>query len=451
MMRSLLFLIICVLAFVDIFGTGLSLGAGISARNLLLYLGAGWLSLQYALGRPFNGELQSIQICFMVLIAYAIITMFIASEIIHYPGYELAVSAASLKISLIDPLVYLTVFFYGTRTMVDARSLLKMLLLVVSIANLFTIAKARGIIDFGVPVMTSDRVDGVFGDANETGTMIACLLPVYVSVILSAKGFGRLFWLVCMILSMVVMLLGVSRGALAGLLFGTLWAAYLCRRYLDFRAAIKWGSVIFAIASIAALIAGRTYLEIYINRWTGVSLSSAADVTSGRSDIWSRAFMLMMHSPVSLITGFGWDTWSGMGFYFVAHNHYLSLWFELGLVGVVGFLLILRQLVITALTTAAVADASDRHLILAFVFSILILAVGIFFVQLYKSWVYLWVYIGLAMRYTVNVRAASRMNLDLQPEKTCPKPLGISLHPPSPRRRNNHYRLAGVSSKTAPK
>ncbi len=425
MMRFLLFLFICVLAFIDIFGTGLSLGAGISARNLLLYLGAGWLLLQYALGRPFKGELQSIQICFMVLIAYAIITIFIASEIIHYPGYERSVSAISLKVSLIDSLVYFVVFFYGTRTIADARSLLKMLLLAISIANLFTIAKARGIISFGIPVMTFDRVDGVFGDANETGTMIACLLPVYVSVILSAKGFGRIFWLVGMILSVVVMLMGVSRGALVGLLVGTLWAAYLCRRYLSFRIAIKWGATIFAITSIAALIAGRSYLEAYINRWTGVSLSSAADISSGRSDFWSQAFMLMMNSPVSLITGFGWGTWwSVTGSIFAAHNHYLLLWFELGLVGVVGFLLILRQLVTTALTTAAVADTSDRNFILAFVFSFLILAVGIFFVLLFKPWTYLWPYMGLAMRYTVNVRAASRINLDLQPEKKLSQAIG---------------------------
>jgi hypothetical protein len=429
MMRFLLFLTICVLAFIDIFGTGLSLGAGMSAKNLLIYMGAGWLLLQYALGESFKVGLQSIQICFMVLIAYAVITMFIASEIIHYPGYELSVSAISLKVSLIDPLVFFMVFFYGTRTTVDARSLLKMLLFAVSIANLFTIAKARGIISFGVPVMSSDRVDGVFGDANETGTMIACLLPVYVAVILSEKGFRRIFWLVCMIVSVVVIFLGVSRGAQVGLLFGTLWAAYLCRRYLSFQVAIKWGSAIFAITLIAALIAGRTYVEIYIHRWTGVYVLSAADVSSGRSDLWSRAFMLMMNSPLSLITGFGWNTWSVMGFALVAHNHYLSLWFELGLVGVAGFVLILRQLVTTALTTAAVADAPDRNFIVAFVFSFLILAVGIFFVLLFKPWTYLWPYIGLAMRYTVNVRTASRINLDLQPEKHLSKAIGYLTAP----------------------
>jgi hypothetical protein len=134
--------------------------------------------------------------------------------------------------------------------------------------------------------------------------------------------------------------------------------------------------------------------------------------------------MLMMNSPVSLITGFGWGTWWVMGFTYAAHNHYVLLWFELGMVGVVGFLLIFRQLVTTALTTAPVADASDRIFILAFVFSFLILAVGIFFVLLFKPWTYLWAYIGLAMRYTVNVRAASRINLDLQPEKNLSQAIG---------------------------
>jgi O-antigen ligase len=126
----------------------------------------------------------------------------------------------------------------------------------------------------------------------------------------------------------------------------------------------------------------------------------------------------MMNSPLSLITGFGWNTWlegSVMGFYIVAHNHYLSLWFELGLVGLICFIVMLRQVVKEALTTIAIADAADRDLVVAFVFSFLILAVGIFFVLLYKPWLYIWPYIGLAMRYTINVRAASRAKVEVQP------------------------------------
>ena len=142
MIRFLLFLIICTLAFNDISGIGLSLGAGMSAKNLLVYMGAGWLLLHRGLGPPVRAELRTIQICFMVLIAYATITMFIASGIIHYEGYDLRHSALDLKILLIDSFVFFMVFFYGTRTNADARALLKMLLFVVSIANLFTIAKA---------------------------------------------------------------------------------------------------------------------------------------------------------------------------------------------------------------------------------------------------------------------------------------------------------------------
>jgi O-antigen ligase len=429
MIRFLLFLIICVIAFSDISGINLSLGPGMSAKNLLVYMAAGWLVLQRGPGSPVRAELRTIQICFIVLIAYATVTMFIASEIIHYPAYDLFDSAMALKISLIDSFVFFMVFFYGTRTIVDARSLLKMLLIVVSIANLFTIAKERGIIDFGAPVMvlSSDtevysftRVDGVFGQANETATMIACLLPVYASFILSAKGFGKFFWIACMTFSALVMFMTASRGALVGLVLGSLWGSYLCRRYLSLRVAIKWGSAIFAITVVVALIAGRTYLETYIQRFTGVYLSSAADVSAGRSDIWVRALTAMMHSPVSFITGFGWNTWiegSVMGFFLVAHNHYLSLWFELGLVGVISFLVIFRQIFKIVLTTAAIADAPDRDLIISFVFSFLILLVGIFFVLLYKPWTYLWPYIGLAMRYTVNVWSASHINPAVQPAK----------------------------------
>ena len=423
MMRFLLFLIICVLAFNAITGIGLSLGAGMSIKNLLVYMGAGWLLLQNALGRPVKVELQTIQMCFAVLILYAAVTMFIAGEIIHYPGYKLSDSAIQLKVSFIDWIMYFLVFFYGARTIADARTLLRLFLFIVSLGNLFTIAKALGIVSFGADIWNDDqtRVNGVFGDANETGLMIACLLPVYVSVILSAKGFGKIFWVACTTFSAVVMLMAASRGALVGLVLGSLWAAYLCRRYLSFRLAFKWGSVILAIAAIVAVVAGGTYLQLYIHRFTGVSAASAADVSSGRSDIWGRGIEAMMNSPVSLITGFGWDTWSVMGFRFVAHNHYLLLWFELGLVGIVCFLLILRQLVATALATVAAADSPDRDYIVAFVFAFLILGIGIFFVLLTISWFYLWSFIGLAMRYTVDVRTAHRINADPQPARNPPQ------------------------------
>jgi hypothetical protein len=426
MMRFLLMLIICGLAIGDIFGISLSLGAGLSVKNLLVYTGAGWLLLQSAQGRPVKVELQTIQTCFAVLILYAALTMFIAGGIIHYPGYKLTDGAIALKASLIDWLVYFLVFFYGARTIADARTLLKLFLFIVGLGNLFTIAKALGIISFGAEILGSGddtvaRVNGVFGDANETATMMACLLPVYISVISSANGFSKIVWIACATFSAIVMFMAASRGALVGLVLGSLWAAYLCRRYLSFRLAFKWGSIIFAIAAVAAVVTGGTYLELNIHRFTGVSMASAADVSSGRSDIWGRGLEAMMNSPVSLITGFGWDTWPVMGFNYVAHNHYLLMWFELGLVGVVCLLLILRQLVTTALATVVVADSPDRDYIVAFVFSFLILGIGIFFVLLAKPWFYLWSFIGLAMRYTVDVRAAHRINADPQPATNLPQ------------------------------
>ncbi len=88
MMRFLLFLILCVLAFNDISGNGLSLGAGMSVKNLLVYMGAAWLLLQNALGRPVKVELQTIQTCFAVLILYAAVTMFIANEYYTISGLQ---------------------------------------------------------------------------------------------------------------------------------------------------------------------------------------------------------------------------------------------------------------------------------------------------------------------------------------------------------------------------
>jgi O-antigen ligase len=109
----------------------------------------------------------------------------------------------------------------------------------------------------------------------------------------------------------------------------------------------------------------------------------------------------MMANPLALITGFGWDTYDVMGFFYATHNHYLTLWFELGIVGLGSYLLLIGQLVMTARRAAEIAPEPTARYLIAFIYGILAVSGAAFFTTLSKPWLYVWMYVGLTMRMAV--------------------------------------------------
>jgi O-antigen ligase len=254
----------------------------------------------------------------------------------------------------------------------------------------------------------ANRVYGFFGHANETGALVAVFLPAYVAVAMSEKGALRFGWLVAMMISVVVLIMTGSRGALAGLLIGGAIGAYMCRRYLTPAKLIRGGMLLAAIGLPVIALLGAKYGADFIQRM--VSQGSAADVgevSSGRTDLWMGAISRMMETPVSLITGFGWNVYDSMGFILVPHNHYILLWFELGLIGIACYLVVIRTLLRSALSGLQTATPEVQSYLIALVFAIMILSVAIIFEQLYKPWYYIWPYMGITLRAALLARRSS--------------------------------------------
>jgi O-antigen ligase len=90
-----------------------------------------------------------------------------------------------------------------------------------------------------------------------------------------------------------------------------------------------------------------------------------------------------------------------MGFFYGTHNHYLWLWFELGIVGLASYLMLIGQLLSTARRAAEIASDEAARYLIAFVFGIIGVSVAMFFTQLFKPWIYIWIYIGVTMRMAV--------------------------------------------------
>jgi O-antigen ligase len=87
-----------------------------------------------------------------------------------------------------------------------------------------------------------------------------------------------------------------------------------------------------------------------------------------------------------------------MPFHFATHNHYLDVWFELGIPGVSALVFILGYVIVTARRALTAPNAELRPHLIACVFGILSLAIDLMFGNMMNPWPYIWIYVGVCMR-----------------------------------------------------
>jgi O-antigen ligase len=140
-----------------------------------------------------------------------------------------------------------------------------------------------------------------------------------------------------------------------------------------------------------------------VDRLTGQSTSiDAGEMSSGRTAIWAGALKRMLQTPGTFLWGFGWDVYSTMPFRYAPHNIYLSLWFELGLPGLIAFIFIQARTTLAAFRAIDLAKQAEIHAqLIAFVFGFLMLAVAMFFADLITPWPYIWMYVGVILKMIV--------------------------------------------------
>jgi O-antigen ligase len=404
-LRYLLALLIFFLTTIDVFGWTLSLAPGLSVKNAILYLILLTLSARFVVRGGLRLELPQLHLWFAVLIAYATLSWLIVGVLVQYKFYTLLGSGIDLKAQLLDNAIVFAMYLYGTRTLQDAKFLLKCILLAVTAANAIAIGNVAGLFQIGItPIGTegnlTGRVFGAFGHANETAALTVCLLPAYVAAAFSSRGTARVFWALAGSVSATLMIMTGSRGAFVGLALAAVVASYLCRRIISWRRAATLVVILGVVAVPVLALASVKFGGILTERVTELILSPATS-SDERLYIWRPILDKMMADPVTLITGFGWDAYDVMGFFYNVHNHYLSLWFELGIIGLASYLMVIVQLLITARRAAAQASDETARYLIAFIYGIVAVSGAVFFSQLFKPWLYIWIYSGLTMRMAV--------------------------------------------------
>ena len=177
------------------------------------------------------------------------------------------------------------------------------------------------------PTGSSGRASGAFADPNYFGTYLAAMIVLAVAclIITDSAWLKSLLLLVAGFLS-ISLLYTQSRGALVALVAGLVALAFTRSR--------RAGLLAVAGSLLAALLAYPIFAEWRFGETSGgiADLSQVAD-TSGRTQAWLAGFELFASSPVFGVGLGRWQETASVDI--VAHNWYVQVLAELGLVGFV--------------------------------------------------------------------------------------------------------------------
>ena len=404
--RLLLAFLLALIVVTDIFDISMSMGPGLSAKNAVLYVIATALIMKMVVQQKFALELRTLQIAFITLIVYSVVSILIAYFIIQYPRYQLVPSVIALKSRLIDHAIFFAVFFYGIRESRNAHSVLKLLLFAVLIANSAAVLNSFGIIEVGDMEQRRDgRMTGVMGESNQDAAFVDLFLPAFAAGVLAYRGIWRLASIFGVLVSLAALVMTASRGGYVGLIAAAVWGIYTFRRYFPLRKIVAIAAGAVAIVVVVVAVMSIEYGDLLYKRVIGDSAS--ADIvtsSSGRAEIWSTAVAVMSQSPLSFITGYGWYSYWAMPFRLAPHNHYLSLWFNVGLVGLICGVALLVIVIRRAIAALPVVAVQYQPALIAFSIGTVAISVATFFVDLYTPWLWFWAYAGLVMRIAINAR-----------------------------------------------
>ena len=397
----------------------LTLIPGLSVKNIVIYMVGTLIALRMVVARQSIMAAGQMQGAFLVLILYAVVTWLVAGLVIEYPSYDMYTSAIRLKNGLIDHYIFFLVFLFGVRNAEEGLTVIKGLLLGALVVNGLTILDAMGVLNIGFKIRQDGRTSGAIGESNQYAAFIVMLLPATIAAAVASRGFMRFFWAGSALVGAYALAATASRGGIVGMALALAVGAYLYRHLVSYSRVAAWGfgALVILVTFIALSPYGGLLAERMIGQTVGGDMT---EVSSGRSEIWMHALRTMFESPLSFVTGFGWDVYDAMPFNYSPHNHYLGMWFSLGLVGVFCSVYLLFTAIGRAKRASERARPPARGQLIAFVIGGVALTTAIFFVDLHNPWHYFWMYAGLVMRValSVNEQAVTAPERAAQPPRT---------------------------------
>ncbi len=404
-MRFLLIALVLFLTASAVFGFDPGPLPGVKIKNGLLYLIVLGLMLRLTLDRNFRVQLPGVPILFGTMIGYALLTYVAIVLVIDYPRYDTLQAGFILKNTLVDQMLFFLVFFYGLRSNDDAMTVLKVLLTAWALSHIVAVLDATGVFHVGDIEQRSDgRVQGAVGESNQYGAFVALSLPAIIAMATITRGTWRLFWMAASVITAAALVMTVSRGAFVASIFAVMLSVWLFRRFMPARKLAFWAVCALAGAVIVGVVVmslgfGDLIYQRVVNQGVGADMT---ETSSGRTEIWLTVLEVMFSTPLTLLTGFGWEAYPTFPFRWVTHNHYLQQFFNLGLIGLICSALLFIVPVRAMNAAATYARPDIRPVLISFAIGTIALATAVFFVNLYSPWLFYWSYAGIVMRLAAN-------------------------------------------------
>lgn len=406
MIRTLLLILFTAMLGSRALGLDLGLGPGLSIKNALIYATATLIAIDSAIARNRDVELLSVIVPFASLIFYAVMTWIAIVVFLEYPYYMPGQTLIRLKTKLVDQFIVLLIFFYGVTNSRDALWLIKGLTWVVMSSCFITIIDTFNIPDLGI-ITARDmdgRIEGILGAAAEFGGLLAFFIPAMAALWWIEFGFKRFLALLGIGLALVCILISGSRGAMLGLVAGALVTGFFLRRYISMRIAIRTTAALLVFVVLAVLVVMSTEFGTMLEQRlsTGLDTGSLETISSGRTTIWLKAFREMADHPHSFITGLGWESYfQTIGHRYATHNVYLDRLYNLGMIGLVLYLLTFISAIWITRRGIERADDSTQPFLIATVTGLMAILFSMAFTDIESTTIYVWAFTGLALRIAV--------------------------------------------------
>jgi O-antigen ligase len=381
---------------------------GFSVKNGLLY-GLLLLSLQnIATSRrslPKSGS-QALVI-FLILCVWTAMTCFWQASAGSGRGVSTFGGLVLVKGLVLDSFITFAVFSAGLSRRTDYLALSRWIVLVLGIFCLLAILEVRSAGETIYGALTLDsRNRGPFGEPNQTGAIIAMMIPIAVGWCVRTRGGWRAAFMASAAVMIATLLVTGSRGGMVATAVAGIPLLATLRREG------RMSQQVLVVAAIAAAILVAWVVLPEASRLMATSrLSTFGDVTddptrasAGRLLLWGIAFSLWADRP---LIGHGW------GFFQAAvgsptHNEFVMYLVD---AGIIGFALYVGVwvCVLRLLRLARRSGGGDSLMLSAFHGSILGGMTAICFVNLYRPVLFLWAIVGMVVAYCGQVVLAARV------------------------------------------
>lgn len=398
MIRYLLMLLYVLSAAEATFELNLGIGLGLSTTNLLLYALIFTILARAALTTTdIQIPLLGVHIAFGVLAAYAALSWSLNS--LFDPTYPSFKALMTLKNEIVDNFLFFLVFFFGVNNYEDAKKVFLFALHLVAIMTALTIVDASTPINLGIMGQDRDgRVSGPIGSSNQYGAFMAFFVPVFAAMAMGSKGIARIMWWLVFLCGFALLIATGSRGTYVAMFVAVVVGLKFIAPFFDRRAIRRVGLQMAAVLFLITISVSLTNIELVERRLEQSTSTNIDELSSGRSAIWRATILVQAEEPTSFLFGKGWNSHEDSGIWKSAHNMYLLYLYELGIIGVIMFLVVLASIVLQIRVLVKRTEGKERILMSGVAFGFFGVIVAIMFLDLYSPWFYIWSFLGMSLR-----------------------------------------------------